>query len=120
MKRILFPVVAILMGHAAIAMAQDAQFQTVDAKVAAEKGCLSCHEGIERFTDGAMIEQTSGVGRQELHRKMDALQIPSGDGKIPGYCGTAAQNDGVNGRCCRRIRCITACRGNSRRRAGAS
>ena len=33
----------------------------VSAALAAE-GCLSCHEGIERFTDGPMIEQIEVMG----------------------------------------------------------
>jgi len=42
------------------AQAQD--FETVSADLAAEKGCLSCHEGIESFTDGPMQEQIEAMG----------------------------------------------------------
>lgn len=44
------------------AAASAAEFDTVSAKMAAEKGCLSCHQGIERFTDGPMIEQIEAMG----------------------------------------------------------
>ena len=37
------------------ALAQDVP-DAVDEALAAEKGCLSCHEGIEQFTDGAMMD----------------------------------------------------------------
>ena len=33
--------------------AQD--FANVSPALAQEKGCLSCHDGIERFSDGAMM-----------------------------------------------------------------
>jgi len=39
-----------------------AQMTEVDAKTAGEKGCLSCHEGIERFTDGPMMDQIEAMG----------------------------------------------------------
>ncbi len=32
------------------------------AKLSNAKGCLSCHEGIERFTDGPMIEAIEDMG----------------------------------------------------------
>ena len=35
---------------------------TVSAELAAEKGCLSCHEGIEQFTEGAMMESILAIG----------------------------------------------------------
>jgi len=34
----------------------------VPAAVAKEKGCLSCHEGIEKFTDGPMMEAIEALG----------------------------------------------------------
>lgn len=36
--------------------------ETVDQAVAAEKGCMSCHEGIEKFTSGAMMETIEAMG----------------------------------------------------------
>ncbi|MEL7527515.1 MAG: cytochrome C [Pseudomonadota bacterium] len=36
--------------------------ETVDQAVAAEKGCMSCHEGIEKFTSGAMMESIEAMG----------------------------------------------------------
>ena len=32
------------------------------AQTAGEEGCLTCHKGIERFTDGPMIEQIEAMG----------------------------------------------------------
>ena len=39
-----------------------AKFDTVSAAAAKEKGCLSCHEGISRFTDGPMMDAIEGMG----------------------------------------------------------
>ncbi len=39
-----------------------AQFESVSEAIAKEKGCLSCHEGIERFTEGAMQETIEAMG----------------------------------------------------------
>ncbi|WP_422378382.1 hypothetical protein [Roseibium sp.] len=36
--------------------------ETVDQAVADEKGCLSCHEGIEKFTSGVMMETIEAMG----------------------------------------------------------
>lgn len=36
--------------------------EKVTAAAAREKGCLSCHQGIERFTDGPMIEAIEAMG----------------------------------------------------------
>ncbi|TCL00782.1 hypothetical protein BXY66_3429 [Shimia isoporae] len=36
--------------------------EKVDPAVAQEKGCLSCHEGIEDFTDGVMMETIHAMG----------------------------------------------------------
>jgi cytochrome c551/c552 len=35
---------------------------SVSAALAKEKGCMSCHEGIEQFTDGPMMEQIMAMG----------------------------------------------------------
>ncbi len=35
---------------------------TVSAELAAERGCLSCHEGIEDFTRGVMMETIQAMG----------------------------------------------------------
>ncbi|MDJ0992853.1 MAG: hypothetical protein QNI90_04720 [Dinoroseobacter sp.] len=35
---------------------------TVSAELAAEKGCLSCHEGIEQFTQGVMMDTILAMG----------------------------------------------------------
>ncbi len=35
---------------------------TVSAELAESKGCLSCHEGIERFTDGPMMDAIAAIG----------------------------------------------------------
>ena len=40
-----------------------AKFDTVSPKLAKQKGCLSCHEGIEKFTDGAMMLTIEGMGK---------------------------------------------------------
>lgn len=39
-----------------------AQFDTVSEELANEKGCLSCHDGIERFTDGIMQDTIEALG----------------------------------------------------------
>ncbi len=62
MKRIGIAFV-LLFGIATAASAQSVP-EKVDAALAAEKGCLSCHEGIERFTDGAMIETIESMGAE--------------------------------------------------------
>ncbi len=49
-------------GNEAVAQQNtDALHQTQVAQ-ASGKGCLSCHEGIEKFTDGPMIEQIEAMG----------------------------------------------------------
>lgn len=35
---------------------------TVSVALAKEKGCMSCHEGIEQFTDGPMMDQIMAMG----------------------------------------------------------
>lgn len=40
-----------------------AKFDTVSPKLAKEKGCLSCHEGIEKFTDGVMMLTIEAMGK---------------------------------------------------------
>ena len=35
---------------------------SVSAALAKEKGCMSCHEGIEQFTDGAMMDSIVALG----------------------------------------------------------
>ena len=52
---------AFLLATTLAVSAQDVP-EKVDAALAAEKGCQSCHEGIERFTDGPMIEQIEAMG----------------------------------------------------------
>ncbi|MHC0053796.1 hypothetical protein [Actibacterium sp. D379-3] len=62
MKKIVFAL-AMLFGGAAYA--QDVPVDVpmkVDEALAAEKGCLSCHEGIEKFTAGAMMDQIEVMG----------------------------------------------------------
>ena len=41
--------------------AQAARLDSVSAKLAQEKGCLSCHEGIEAFSDGPMMAAIKGM-----------------------------------------------------------
>ena len=36
--------------------------QSCRRRLAQEKGCLSCHEGIERFSDGDMQETIEAIG----------------------------------------------------------
>ena len=62
MKTAFFALVTVFLAATAGSTGASAQGMTVDAAAAAEKGCLSCHEGIERFTDGAMIEQIEAMG----------------------------------------------------------
>jgi hypothetical protein len=70
-KRILLAL-ALFLGSATLVLAQgdtatsdEADVvvpERVDPAVAAEKGCLSCHEGIERFTDTEMMVQIEAIG----------------------------------------------------------
>ena len=53
--------VALFIGTASIAAAQDVS-ERVDAALAAEKGCVSCHEGIEDFTVGVMMDTIKSIG----------------------------------------------------------
>jgi len=59
-KQILLSLV-LLLGSAVFATAQEVPEQ-VDPAVAAEKGCLSCHDGIEKFTDGPMMDSIEAMG----------------------------------------------------------
>ncbi len=61
MRSALFAFVTLCFGTAAFATGAAAQ-TSVDAQLAAEKGCLACHDGIEKFTDGLMIEQIEAMG----------------------------------------------------------
>ena len=54
MKSVLLSL-AFILGFGSVAFAQGVP-EEVDPAVAAEKGCLSCHEGIEDFTQGVMME----------------------------------------------------------------
>jgi len=47
---------------AAAAGAADGQFQSVAQERVEKKGCLGCHEGIERFSDGAMMQTIEALG----------------------------------------------------------
>ncbi|WP_207797031.1 hypothetical protein [Shimia abyssi] len=51
----------VTIGLVGIANAQGVP-ETVDPAVAQEKGCLSCHEGIEDFTQGVMMETIVSMG----------------------------------------------------------
>lgn len=53
-------IVAVLLAVPLAASAQ--QYETVSADRAAELGCQSCHEGIERFSDGLMQESIEAIG----------------------------------------------------------
>lgn len=59
-RRIIYTI-ALFLGTATFAAAQDVP-EKVDPAVAAEKGCLSCHEGIEDFTAGVMMETIKAMG----------------------------------------------------------
>ena len=39
-----------------------ADYESVSSELAKEKGCLSCHEGIEQFTDGPMMDVIKALG----------------------------------------------------------
>jgi len=47
--------------------------ETVSPSVAAEKGCLSCHEGIERFSEGEMQETIESMGADRRPRRLRHL-----------------------------------------------
>jgi hypothetical protein len=53
---------AFLIGSVTAAVADDKKFEKVSAEMAKEKGCLSCHEGIERFSDGPMQQDIEKFG----------------------------------------------------------
>ncbi len=53
---------ALLISVAFASGAGAAKFDTVPKELAGEKGCLSCHEGIEDFTDGPMMETIKAMG----------------------------------------------------------
>jgi len=52
----------LIIGLALAAPAGAQEFETVSAELANAKGCQSCHEGIERFTDGEMQETIEAMG----------------------------------------------------------
>ena len=54
----------IVCGAVTAAPAAAAQFDTVSAAKAEKHGCLSCHQGIEQFTDGPMMEQIIDMGKE--------------------------------------------------------
>lgn len=60
MKR-LFLTLAILLIGPLMAHAEGAP-ESVTPELAAEKGCISCHDGIEDFTQGEMMEQIKALG----------------------------------------------------------
>ena len=60
MKRLFFSLFVALFA-AGWAVAQEVP-EKVDPAVAQEQGCLSCHEGIEDFTDGVMMETIHAMG----------------------------------------------------------
>ncbi len=53
---------AALVAPALVPSARAAGPQSVSAEEAASKGCQSCHEGIERFTDGPMMDAIAALG----------------------------------------------------------
>ena len=60
MKRLLLTL-SFILTSAAIAQAQEVPDEVTPA-MAEEKGCLSCHEGIEDFTQGVMMETIWSMG----------------------------------------------------------
>ena len=54
-----------------------------------------------------LIEQALGVGVQEIHREMDALEIAAFDGQVARLGGAGAEHDGVEffEQLCRRDNC---------------
>ncbi len=46
--------------------AQAAVPENVSPDVAAQKGCLSCHEGIEEFTQGEMMNQIKAIAEEHM------------------------------------------------------
>ncbi len=59
--RRLFLILSFVLTSAAIAQAQEVPEEVTPA-MAEEKGCLSCHEGIEDFTQGVMMETIWAMG----------------------------------------------------------
>ncbi|MCV6596055.1 MAG: hypothetical protein OIF40_03075 [Mangrovicoccus sp.] len=62
MRQLLYFAILTLVGATA-ASAQSTP-EEVDAALAAEQGCLSCHEGIEDFTQGVMMETIHAQGEE--------------------------------------------------------
>ena len=60
MRLTIFAAISIL--FAAALPAGAAEFDEVDQKLVDEKGCQSCHEGIERFSDGDMQDTIEAMG----------------------------------------------------------
>ena len=65
MRYLSFVAAAFLLTAPSAAGAQTPDKNETGAEIAqAEPGCLSCHAGIEQFTDGPMIEQIQGMGEE--------------------------------------------------------
>ena len=62
MRTAVFALAGVLFGVAAWTAEASAQQTMVDAQLAAEKGCIACHDGIEKFTEGPMMEQIEAMG----------------------------------------------------------
>ena len=60
MRKALFSIL-FLIGSLTMAAAQGVP-EEVSPELAAEKGCLSCHDGIEKFTGGVMMETIEAMG----------------------------------------------------------
>lgn len=60
MRRLILPLILCLSAGFA-AHAQDGS-EEITPELAAEKGCLSCHDGIEKFTSGIMMETIEAMG----------------------------------------------------------
>ena len=57
-------IAGLALAWAAASPAAAAQFDQVSEALAQEKGCLSCYEGIERFSDGAMQDTIESIGAE--------------------------------------------------------
>ena len=65
MRALILFLFSVTIGTAALAQQETEETPepiTVSAELAAEKGCTSCHDGIEDFTQGAMMEAIKAMG----------------------------------------------------------
>src|SRR5205814_1749877 len=85
--------------HQAAATVTHGGADTVRARVAAaDHNHVLAVGGYVLAVGVVAVEQALGVGVQELHREMNAAQVPAFNGQIARQRSPAAKHDGVKGR----------------------